>query len=133
LGPSLAGSKVANAITPESINKELEAFCKNAVGLEAFYKEVFEKATPPSATPPNLKNPYVGSLLDSNIPTLGLPPGVLARDTSPSSMRLSNVQGVSYSIPQLGRRQSVQIGASGGVAGGGESPRGSIVEDEKGT
>jgi len=43
------------------------------------------------------------------------------------------VQGVSYSIPQLGRRQSVQIGASGGVAGGGESPRGSIVEDEKGT
>ena len=101
--------------------------------LEAFYKEVFERATPPSATPPNWRSPYVGSLLDSNIPTLGLPPGVLARDTSPSPMRLSNVQGVGSSMPHLGRRQSVQIGGSGGVSGGGESPRGSITDGDKGT
>ncbi|KAL5330137.1 hypothetical protein ACEPPN_003662 [Leptodophora sp. 'Broadleaf-Isolate-01'] len=132
LGPSLAGSKLANAITPESIKNELEAFCQDGPALEAFYKEVFEKATPPSATPPNLRSPYVGSVLDSNIPTLGLPPGVLARDSSPSPMRLSGVQGVS--MPPFGRRQSVQIGSVGSTGGDRsrqDSPRGSIVEGDK--
>lgn len=132
LGSGLAGSKIVSAITPESIKNELESFCKNGPALEAFYKEVFEKATPPSATPPNWRSPYVGSLLDSNIPTLGLPPGVLARDTSPSPMRLSNVQVVGSSMPHLGRRQSMQMGGSGGVSGGGESPRGTIAEGDKG-
>jgi len=129
LGSGLPGSKIANAITPESIKNELEAFCRNEPSLEAFYKEVFEKATPPSATPPNWRSPYVGSLLDSNIPTLGLPPNVLARDTSPSPMRLSNVPGVGSLMPHLARRQSVQIGGSAGVSGGGESPRGGTVAD----
>ena len=127
LGPSLAGSKIVNAVTPESIKNELEAFCHNGPALEAFYKEVFEKATPPSATPPNLRSPYVGSVLDSNIPTLGLPPGVLARDSSPSPMRLSGI-----SMPPFGRRQSVQIGSAGSVGDSRQdSPRGSIVEGDK--
>ena len=130
LGPSLAGSKLASITTPESIKNEVEAFCHDALLLEAFYKEVFEKATLPSATPPNLRSPYVGSLLDSNIPTLGLPPGLLARDTSPSPMRLSNVQGVGSSMPQLGRRPSVQTGMSGDGAKS-DSPRGSIAEGDK--
>ncbi|KAG4437109.1 hypothetical protein IFR05_007407 [Cadophora sp. M221] len=132
LGPSLAGSKLANAITPESIKNELEEFCQNGPALEEFYKEVFEKATPPSATPPNLRSPYVSSVLDSNIPTLGLPPGVLARDSSPSPMRLSGVQGIS--MPPFGRRQSVQIGSVGSAGGDHsrqDSPRGSIVEGDK--
>ena len=133
LGLGLSASKVANTITPESIKSEVEAFCRNGPALEAFYKEVFEKATPPSATPPNWRSSYVGSLLDSNIPTLGLPPGVLNRDTSPSPMRLSNVQGVGSSMPHLGRRQSVQVGGSGVMSGGGESPRGSVVEGDKGS
>jgi hypothetical protein len=131
LAPGLPGSKIANAITPESIKNELEAFCKNAADLEAFYKEVFEKATPPSATPPTLRSPYVGSLLDSNIPTLGLPPGVLARDTSPSPMRLSGVPAVGSPMPQLGRRQSFQVGGSWSAAETGDSPRGSIAEGDK--
>ncbi|KAN0096512.1 vacuolar membrane-associated protein-like protein IML1 [Hyaloscypha variabilis] len=133
LGSSLAGSKIVNAITPETIKNEVETFCRSASALEAFYKEVLEKATPPSATPPHWRSPYVGSLLDSNIPTLGLPPGVLNRDTSPSPMRLSNVQGVGSSMPHLGRRQSVQVGGSGVMSGGGESPRGSVVEGDKGS
>jgi hypothetical protein len=133
LGLSLAGSKLAAAITPESIKNELEAFCQNASGLEAFYKEVFERATPPSATPPSLRSPYAGSLLDANIPTLGLPPGVLARDTSPSPIRLSNVPGVGSSIPQLGRRPSVQMGLPLAVEGhrsDTNSPRGIITESD---
>jgi hypothetical protein len=133
LGPSLAGSKIANITTPESIKNELEAFCRNAPVLEQFYKEVFEKATPPSATPPNFRSPYTGSVLDANIPMLGLPPGVLARDTSPSPMRLSSMPntGVGSSIQQFGRRPSVQIGSSGGDISRQDSPRGSIAEDER--
>jgi hypothetical protein len=134
LGPSFAGSKLAPITTPESIKNELETFCRNKEGLEAFYKDVFEKATPPSATPPSLRSPYAGSLLDANIPTLGLPPGVLVRDTSPSPMRLSNVPGVGSSVPQLGRRPSVQIGLPLAVESQRpdttNSPRGSITESD---
>ncbi|KAH7411256.1 vacuolar membrane-associated protein-like protein IML1 [Cadophora sp. MPI-SDFR-AT-0126] len=129
LGPSFAGSKLVNAVTPESIKNELEAFCHNGPALEVFYKDVFEKATPPSATPPNLRSPYVGSVLDSNIPALGLPPGVLARDSSPSPIRLSGV-----SMPPFGRRQSVQIGGAGSMGDSRQdSPRGSIIEGDKTT
>lgn len=135
LGTSLAGSKLASAITPESIKNELESFCQNATGLEAFYKEVYEKATPPSSTPPTLRSPYAGSLLDANIPTLGLPPGILTRDTSPTPMRLSNVPGVGSSIPQLGRRASTQIGSPLATdahrSDTANSPRGSIAESDK--
>ena len=135
LGPSFAGSKLASITTPESIKNELETFCRNKQGLEVFYKDVFEKATPPSATPPSLRSPYAGSLLDANIPTLGLPPGVMIRDTSPSPMRLSNVPGVGSSVPQLGRRPSVQIGLPLAVESQRpdttNSPRGSITESDK--
>jgi hypothetical protein len=135
LGPSLAGSKLANIITPESIKNELETFCKSATSLEHFYKEVFEKATPPSATPPNLRSPYASGMLESNIPALGLPPGVLARDTSPTPMRLSSMPtaGVGTSIQSFGRRPSIQIGSSGtGDASWQDSPRSSIVDIDKG-
>ncbi|KAH6676504.1 vacuolar membrane-associated protein-like protein IML1 [Halenospora varia] len=133
LGPSLAGSRITTATTPESIKLELESFCHNATFLESFYREVYDKATPPNATPPTLRSPFAGSLLDSNIPTLGLPPNILARDTSPSPMRLSSMQGVGSTMPQLGRRPSVQTGVSGDGArqAAQESPRGSITEETK--
>ncbi|TVY56893.1 Vacuolar membrane-associated protein iml1 [Lachnellula cervina] len=130
LGPSLAASKVANITTPESLKNELEDFCHNGPLLESYYKEVYEKATPPNMTPPNPRSPFVSSLLELNIPTLGLPPRILARDTSPSPMRLSNLPGIGSSMPQLGRRPSVQIGISGDGAKP-ESPRGSIKESDK--
>ncbi|TVY94159.1 Vacuolar membrane-associated protein [Lachnellula willkommii] len=130
LGPSLAASKLANITTPESLKNELEDFCHNAPVLESYYKEVYEKATPPNMTPPNPRSPFVSSLLESNIPTLGLPPSVLARETSPSPMRLSNLPGIGSSMPQLGRRPSVQIGISGDGAKQ-ESPRGDIKESDK--
>jgi hypothetical protein len=156
LAPGLAASskQLANVITPESIKNELEAFCHSAPTLEAFYNEVFEKATPPSATPPTLGSlrspygPYGGGggsgLLDvGNIPTLGLPPGILgARDSSPSPMRLSGVAGVGSPMPQLGRRLSMQVGSGSSGSANGEghrqerherndSPRGSIAEGER--
>lgn len=124
LGPSLPGSRLNNMTTPESIKNELEGFCHSASMLEDFYKEVLERSTPPSATPPTLRSPYVGSLLDSQIPVLGLPPGVLSmRDSSPSPMRFGGMG--------MGRRQSVQTGFSGESVRQ-DSPKGSIGESDKG-
>ncbi|QSZ28751.1 hypothetical protein DSL72_003256 [Monilinia vaccinii-corymbosi] len=135
LGPSLPNSKIASAggISPDIIKTELEEFCHNSWKLELFYKEVFEKVTPPHATPPTLRSSFPAMLLDSNIPTLGLPPGVLARDgrdSSPTPMRLERLAGVGSSMPVLGRRPSVQmsVGTSASDASKQESPRGSINE-----
>ncbi|PQE03649.1 putative IML1 Vacuolar membrane protein [Rutstroemia sp. NJR-2017a BBW] len=126
-GASLSGSRIASSITPETIKGELEAFCHNALQLEHFYREVYDRATPPNATPPTLRSPYPTMPLDSNIPTLGLPPGILARDFSPTPMRLSNLAAVSSSAPHLGRRSSIQTGSTGDGSRQ-DSPRGSIAE-----
>ncbi|CAG8954787.1 hypothetical protein HYFRA_00004712 [Hymenoscyphus fraxineus] len=123
LASSHPGSKTNHSSTPESIKDELETFCRSAPMLEAFYREVLERSTPPSATPPTLRSPYAGGLLDSNIPILGLPPGVLgARDSSPSPMRLT-------SLSMGARRQSVQTGFSGESVRQ-DSPRESIESDK---
>lgn len=131
--PPLSNSRLSTTITPESIKNELESLCHNATLLDIFYKEVFEKATPPLATPPHLRNPYI--MTDNNIPALGLPPNILARDTSPASFRMSNVAGVGSSTPLMGRRPSVQLGSISYSHEGNRdsnSPRGSIAEsDEK--
>lgn len=135
LAPSLVGANLkppftANVVTPESIKNELESFCKDVKALEVFYKEILERSTPPSATPPILRSPYAGGLLDS-IETLGLPPGILARDTSPGPMRLtgSGTGSGPTSLQQFGRRASVQIGMGEGSRQ--QSPRSSIAEGEK--
>jgi DEP domain-containing protein 5 len=91
---AIANSKLANVTTPESIKGELEAFCSDASLLEDFYKEVLEKATLPAATPPTFLRAVAnqGALEQmGNIPALGLPPGVLSRESSPSPMRLATV------------------------------------------
>lgn len=111
LGPGLIFSKLSTAITPQSVKDDLETFCLDATELEDFYTEVFEKALPPSATPPpsQVRSPVVGALGD--VPVLGLPPGLYARDPSPSPMRLSGVSGVGSPMLATGRRQSIQVGA----------------------
>ncbi|CAD6448788.1 4db4c5b7-67cd-487a-9ccd-6415d575e244 [Sclerotinia trifoliorum] len=135
LGPSLPNSKLATtgSINPDIIKAELEEFCHDSWKLELFYKEVFEKVTPPHATPPTLRSSYPAMYLDSNIPTLGLPPGILARDgrdSSPTPIRLERVPGIGSSLPILGRRPSVQMsmGTNASDTSRQESPRGSIAE-----
>jgi hypothetical protein len=135
VGPALTASKPSHITTPESIKNDLERFCHDPTALEAFYRETFDKATPPSSTP-ILRSPYVSSTSDANIPTLGLPPGLLNRDSSPGPFRLSSVAGVGSSMPQMGRRTSVQLGAlpllnnDGPRAETSNSPRGSIAESD---
>jgi hypothetical protein len=109
LGLPTPGTKYSQMVSPESIKNDLEIFCSDKDALQAFYKEAFDRALPPSATPPSLRNsvPFGASVvggganvLDMHIPTLGLPPGILSRDgsnfgvsgsSSPSPMRLSSV------------------------------------------
>ena len=91
---TIANSKLANITTPESIKWELEDFCNDASLLEDFYKEVLEKATLLAATPPTFLRAVTnqGALEQmGNIPALGLPPGVLSRESSPSPMRLATM------------------------------------------
>ncbi|KAH6607598.1 hypothetical protein Trco_003911 [Trichoderma cornu-damae] len=79
--PQPSASPTAHLREPETIKEELEAFCSDALALEAFYKETLEKsqhiqgtpATAAVASPPGLE-----AVPEASIPTLGLPPGVLA-------------------------------------------------------
>lgn len=122
LGPSLAYSKLASAITPQSVKDDLEAFCLDATELENFYLEVYDKALPPNATPPSsrMRSPLASALGD--VPVLGLPPGLFARDPSPTPMRLSAVSGVSSPMLASGRRQSVQLSSLSLLQGGTTEP-----------
>lgn len=120
---AIANSKLANITTPESIKAELEAFCHNASLLEEFYKEVLEKATPPAATPPTFQQAVAiqGALEQmGNIPALGLPPGVLSRESSPSPMKLTTVPSGPW------RHASVAPTSDAGSGTSHDSPRGTI-------
>ncbi|KAI4277724.1 MAG: hypothetical protein L6R38_005385 [Xanthoria sp. 2 TBL-2021] len=67
---------------PERIKKEFEDFCADAEALDAFYTDVVKTAAmPPPSTPQN------GTpLMESSIPTLGLPPpSLMLRDRSPGA------------------------------------------------
>jgi len=138
LGLGLAGSKLAGNVTPEAIMREFQDFCHNSIALEAFYKDVYEKSTSPPAATPVIRSSYAVNVLESHIPALGLPSGVLARDTSPSPMRLSNTAGPANSVSV--RRPSVQLGglplSMEGLKDGprgwtySPSPRGSMHEDD---
>ena len=124
---AMTNSKLATITTPESIKNELEAFCHDASLLENFYKEVLEKATAPAATPPTFQRAAAiqGTLEQmGNIPALGLPPGVLSRESSPSPMRLPNV-------PPGPRRHASVVPTSASDAGSGtshDSPRGAMSD-----
>ncbi len=66
---------------PERIKKEFEDFCADAEALDAFYSEVVKTAAMPPPSTPQSGTP----LMESSIPTLGLPPSLLLRDRSPGA------------------------------------------------
>lgn len=101
---------------PEVIKDELESFCTDRAALEVFYREVLEREAHPPApntTPglapitilsttvmkdsvlaqaPHLATTTTGHTVpDTNIPSLGLPPGVLAATGGHSGTGLSNL------------------------------------------
>ncbi|KAK3990035.1 putative vacuolar membrane-associated protein IML1 [Cladorrhinum sp. PSN332] len=74
---------------PEMVRDELEAFCKDAEALKAFYKEVTNTASTTGTTgTPGLGvtvGTPSGTVPDVNIPVLGLPPGLLTEDGNSSN------------------------------------------------
>ncbi|KAK1776089.1 hypothetical protein QBC45DRAFT_228926 [Copromyces sp. CBS 386.78] len=103
---------------PEVIKDELESFCRDRSALEAFYREVLEREVHPPApytTPglapvtvlsttatkdstrafgtPHTTSTSTGHIVpDTNIPTFGLPPGVLAATGGTGLSNLSDLQ-----------------------------------------
>lgn len=66
--------------TPENIKKQFEDFCADSTALEDFYAEVVN-ARAPSTPVSRAGTP----MMESSIPTLGLPPSMMLRDRSPGA------------------------------------------------
>lgn len=119
IGPATVGNE------PWLIKDEFEKFCADPVALEKFYREVLEHGQGELGSgssrlrPTMLSTPGVGpsDLADSNIPVIGLPPGVLAKPDEglpartvspvPGSLRTSS-PGIAMTAARLLRRGSVQ-------------------------
>ncbi|KAM3518147.1 hypothetical protein NHJ13051_008410 [Beauveria bassiana] len=67
---------------PEAIKDMLEAFCQDPEALESFYRDILERGERVPGTPMTastvLSAPTQDQVPESSIPSLGLPPGVLA-------------------------------------------------------
>ncbi|KAK7748541.1 vacuolar membrane-associated protein iml1 [Cytospora paraplurivora] len=107
---------------PSSVKREIEKLCHDAEALEAFYKEALEQAG--DSRLKTVSTPGMGPVVaDSNIPTLGLPPGVLAAEQphhgvagdgglaapgSPSAGPRTASPGIMNTASHLLRRRSIQ-------------------------
>lgn len=77
----------------ETVATDLEAFCRDAAGLEEFYKETLEKSPVVPGTPSTIGMPSgLEAVPEASIPSLGLPPGVLGSEGGPlgASVRMGS-------------------------------------------
>ncbi|KAI9798209.1 MAG: hypothetical protein M1825_005400, partial [Sarcosagium campestre] len=74
--------------TPALIKAELEHFCRDPNQLQRFYDAHHAKMLSPVATSTD-----PSSALDGSIPTLGLPPSITARESSPSPSPIPSLSG----------------------------------------
>lgn len=121
-GGDYYGITRAGGADSEAIKDEMDRFCRDKEGLEAFYRETLEKGA--AAQTPGIApgGPSVGVgpgglevVPEANIPSLGLPPGVLKeREREASPARGFPGQGLGVAAF---RRRSVQdgIGLGGGL------------------
>ena len=70
-------ARLPDAITPERMKNDLEAFCHDVEALEKFYEDTLHGRNSSSAIP---STPLVGS---STVPSLGAPPVLSLREGSP--------------------------------------------------
>ncbi|KAF4469634.1 vacuolar membrane-associated iml-1 [Fusarium albosuccineum] len=98
---------------PELIKSEIEDFCNDAEGLEAFYREAMEKGQGVQGTPATAAVPTVlEAVPEASIPTLGLPPGVLGGSDGAPTKRLNSPM-------SFLRRSSVQYDSGSSLSGRG--------------
>jgi hypothetical protein len=96
--------------TPEQIKDEIEAFCASREMLQAFFAD-HEAAKQPAPSPSPRVHAHT-SMLDNNIPSLGLPPAISVQSAGATGWSLSgSVVGTGSGI--AGRR-----GESGGSGAG---------------
>lgn len=124
--PASRPSGAAVPKEPETIKDELEGFCLDRSALQGFYKELLEQAAMLKSTPTVgavSMGMGIGGVADGMIPTLGLPPAVLAAQLSETEGGVGGGGGASprigspglfTSASQLLRRGSVQYGSGGG-------------------
>ena len=110
------------AITsPEALKDDLVAFCLDTAALDGFYKDLQDRGVQPprqSMTPTIMAQaPPLSVIPDTHIPTLGLPPGVLAAASDMSASPRIGSPALMMSASQLLRRGSVQDGILGGRIG----------------
>ncbi|KAM5348222.1 hypothetical protein ACJ41O_008046 [Fusarium nematophilum] len=114
LKPADQSGKAAIFLTPdpEIIKGDLEEFCRDAAGLEAFYIEALEKGQGVQGTPATAAVPtMLEAVPEASIPTLGLPPGVLGNnDGGPPAKRLNSPM-------SFLRRSSVQYDSGSSLTG----------------
>lgn len=122
--PPRSGVNITASIGPESfsIKGNIEKLCLDPDALKAFYKEVLEQNGDGRLKP--VTTPGMGPVVaDSNIPTLGLPPAVLAAQqqdqagigdggpaapTSPAAGPRTASPSIMTTASQLLRRRSIQ-------------------------
>lgn len=115
-------------VEPEAIKDMLEAFCKDPEALESFYRDLLERGERVPGTPMTVSTvmsvPALDAVPESSIPSLGLPPGVLAahhqehlRDVEGNSVAggglPANIRNTIGSPMSILRRGSVQYDGMG--------------------
>ena len=84
-------------VSAAQVRSEVEAFCSSPSRLRAFYEEAFR----PSASP----SPRIAPNLDAPIPSLGLPPSIIVRESAASPLSRSTTSTDTPSAPSSGKDQ----------------------------
>ncbi|KAI4166701.1 MAG: hypothetical protein LQ343_007824 [Gyalolechia ehrenbergii] len=80
ISPALRAPRPASLFrTPEEIKMQFENFCADIAALEIFYNDILSKASTPAVGTPSTNT----LMMESSIPTLGLPPSLVDRGRSP--------------------------------------------------
>ncbi|KAF1993214.1 hypothetical protein P154DRAFT_503876 [Amniculicola lignicola CBS 123094] len=86
--PTLPTSNLnAPPLTPESVKDQIEALCSDPQFLKTFYEEALRARQAPSPSP------RLAPVLDSSIPSLGLPPAISIREASPLGQGWAGIGG----------------------------------------
>ncbi|KAF4816631.1 Vacuolar membrane-associated protein iml1 [Colletotrichum siamense] len=106
--PALRGGAVKEAappapptaVDPIALLLEVERFCKDEKGLEAFYRETLERGPPQAMTTPGAMRPTtLEAVPEASIPSLNMPAGATSDDEIPNFRAIDVSRKCIASIP----------------------------------